>query len=259
MSPLAFARFIGFAVVRAWQGFWRNAMMSLAATATVILMLVLLSGLFISLAGLNSGLEFIESKVGVTAKLVDGLPGSQRDVLVRYAEGLPGVASVEYVSPDEAMDRLREAWRERGQTLDLGGADIDLYASIEITLVDADESAGVSAALAERSEVAQITTKQAEYDKLLDIIGVFRTIGVVALVLVGGGRLRPGSDRAVRGVPDAHRGEHPVPRHPVRGRARRRAGGQRARQLDQRPLQPLGGDLRPAAAGPRGPARVSET
>jgi cell division transport system permease protein len=185
MSPLAFARFIGFAVVRAWQGFWRNAMMSLAATATVILMLVLLSGLFISLAGLNSGLEFIESKVGVTAKLVDGLPGSQRDVLVRYAEGLPGVASVEYVSPDEAMDRLREAWRERGQTLDLGGADIDLYASIEITLVDADESAGVSAALAERSEVAQITTKQAEYDKLLDIIGVFRTIGVVALVLVG--------------------------------------------------------------------------
>ena len=36
-----FLRFCGFSVVRAWQGFWRNAMMSLAATATVILMLVL--------------------------------------------------------------------------------------------------------------------------------------------------------------------------------------------------------------------------
>jgi len=42
-------RFIAFAVIRAWQGFWRNAMMSLAATATVVLMLVLLSGLFIVL------------------------------------------------------------------------------------------------------------------------------------------------------------------------------------------------------------------
>ena len=53
---MAFFRFVGFAVVRAWQGFWRNAMMSLAATATVVLMLVLLSGLFIVISGLNSGL-----------------------------------------------------------------------------------------------------------------------------------------------------------------------------------------------------------
>ena len=57
-------------MVRAWQGFWRNAMMSLAATATVILMLVLLSGLFIVISGLNSGLDFIERKVAVTARLI---------------------------------------------------------------------------------------------------------------------------------------------------------------------------------------------
>ncbi len=70
---MAFARFIGFSVVRAWQGFWRNAMMSLAATATVILMLVLLAALFIVISGLNAGLEFIESKVAVTAQLEDNL------------------------------------------------------------------------------------------------------------------------------------------------------------------------------------------
>jgi cell division protein FtsX len=67
---VAFFRFVGFSGVRAWQGFWRNAMMSLATTATVILMLVLLAGLFIVITGLNSGLEFIESKVAVTARLV---------------------------------------------------------------------------------------------------------------------------------------------------------------------------------------------
>lgn len=185
MTPVAFARFIGFAVVRAWQGFWRNAMMSLAATATVILMLVLLSGLFIVIAGLNSGLEYIENKVGVTARLVGGLPQSQRDVLIAHAEGLPGVASVQYVSPEEAMRRLREAYRERGQTLDLGGAQITLYASIELTLVRPDASTAVATALAERPEVDRITTQQDQYDKLLNIIGVIRTVGIVALVLVG--------------------------------------------------------------------------
>jgi cell division transport system permease protein len=187
---MAFARFIGFAVVRAWQGFWRNAMMSLAATATVILMLVLLSGLFIVIGGLNSGLEFIESKVAVTAKLVDGLPDAQRDTLIRDAEQLPGVIGVIYVSPELALERLQEYYRSIGQELDLGTPEnLDtkdwLYGSIEITLATADASAGVADALADRTEVDRITTKQADYDKLIGIIGVFRTVGLVALSLVG--------------------------------------------------------------------------
>ena len=39
--------FIVFSLRRAWQGFWRNAMMSLAATATMVLMLMLLAGFWI--------------------------------------------------------------------------------------------------------------------------------------------------------------------------------------------------------------------
>jgi cell division transport system permease protein len=182
---MAFVRFIAFAVVRAWQGFWRNAMMSLAATATVVLMLVLLSGLFIVIGGLNSGLEFIESKVAVTARLVDKLPDPQRDVLIADVEVLPGVESVTYVSPEMALDRLRDQYRERGEELDLGGAEITLYASIEISLDNPEASESVSEALSDRDEVERITTKQADYDKLLGIIGVIRTVGIVALGLVG--------------------------------------------------------------------------
>src|SRR6187431_108143 len=105
---MPFLRFIGFSIVRAWQGSWRNAMMSLAATATVILMLVLLSALFIVITGLNSGLEFIESKVAVTAQLVDDLPVADRNELIAEVEAYPGVASVDYVSPERAMARLRQ-------------------------------------------------------------------------------------------------------------------------------------------------------
>jgi cell division transport system permease protein len=160
-------------------------MMSLAATATVVLMLVLLSGLFIVIGGLNSGLEFIESKVAVTARLVDELPDAQRDVLIADVEVLPGVESVTYVSPEMALDRLRDQYRERGEELDLGGAEITLYASIEISLDNPEASESVSEALSDRDEVERITTKQADYDKLLGIIGVIRTVGIVALGLVG--------------------------------------------------------------------------
>src|ERR671920_58109 len=135
---MGFARFIGFSVVRAWQGFWRNAMMSLAATATVILMLVLLAALFIVISGLNAGLEFIESKVAVTARLVDDLSDARLDRLVDEVEAMPGVASVDYVSPAEAMARLRASYREIGRELDLGDADspITQFASLEISLSD---------------------------------------------------------------------------------------------------------------------------
>ena len=182
MRPL---RFVAFSVVRAWQGFWRNAMMSLAATATVVLMLVLLSGLFIVLGGLQSGLQFIERKVGVTARLVDDLPQAQIDALKADIEQLNGVAKVTYVSPEIALERLKEAYREQGLTLDLGGAPITLYASVEIALTDPNFSGSVADALQGRPEVERITTRQVDYDKLLSIIGYIRTGGIIALVLVG--------------------------------------------------------------------------
>ena len=61
--------FLFFSVKRAWQGFWRNALMSLAATATMVLMLLLLAGFCIIQTGLLAGLQFTEQKVEVVAYL----------------------------------------------------------------------------------------------------------------------------------------------------------------------------------------------
>lgn len=183
---MGFARFVGFSVVRAWQGFWRNAMMSLAATATVILMLVLLAALFIVIAGLNSGLEFVESKVGVTAELEDGLTDGQAERFVAEIAALPGVDSVDYISPDEAWERLEAAFEERGETLDTGGATIQLQATIEIALTEPDMARDVTLALSERDDVVnRITTRQQEVDTLVGIINVIRTVGIGAVGLVG--------------------------------------------------------------------------
>jgi cell division transport system permease protein len=183
---VGFARFVGFSVVRAWQGFWRNAMMSLAATATVILMLVLLAALFIVIAGLNSGLEFVESKVGVTAELEDGLTDAETDAFVAEVAALPGVSDVDYISPDEAWERLEAAFEERGETLDTGGATIQLQATVEIGLTEPDFARDVTLALSERDDVVnRITTRQQEVDTLVGIINVIRTVGIGAVGLVG--------------------------------------------------------------------------
>ena len=67
--------FVVFSLRRAWQGFWRNALMSIAATATMVLMLVLLAGFWILQTGLLSALDFTEQKVEVTANVqIDATP-----------------------------------------------------------------------------------------------------------------------------------------------------------------------------------------
>src|SRR6185436_6511617 len=65
--------FLFFSISRAWQGFWRNAAMSLAATATMTLMLLLLAGFWIIQAGFLASLSYVEDKVGVVADLNDGI------------------------------------------------------------------------------------------------------------------------------------------------------------------------------------------
>ena len=106
--------FVTFSLRRAWQGFWRNAVMSLAATATMVLMLVLLAGFWIVLAGLNAGLEFVEQKVEIVAD-VRPERDEPRDRGLTSADGgtARGRAAWSTSAPDEALRRFQERLRSR--------------------------------------------------------------------------------------------------------------------------------------------------
>jgi cell division transport system permease protein len=84
------------------------------------------------------------------------------------------------------MERLRDSYREQGQELDLGGADstITLFASLEISPSDPNASSAIANRLSDSPHVVRILTKQAEYDTLLGVINLIRTIGLVAVGLV---------------------------------------------------------------------------
>jgi cell division transport system permease protein len=85
------------------------------------------------------------------------------------------------------MERLEASYREIGRELDLGdpSSNITLFASLEISLSDPEASGDVGAALSRSDDVERVLTKQAEYDTLLGIINVIRTVGIVGVGLVG--------------------------------------------------------------------------
>jgi len=178
--------FVWFSLKRAWQGFWRNAVMSLAATATMVLMLLLLAGFWIIQTGLLAGLEFTEQKVEVVAYLQPNVTETQVGTLRLELEGMPAVESVAYVTRDEALDRFRESMAAQGredltQYLDSN----PLYASMEVKLVDPSQVRSVGDALRDDPAVRNVINIEDLVERVLTVTSILRTAGTVLLVVVG--------------------------------------------------------------------------
>ncbi len=179
--------FIGFSLRRAWQGFWRNAVMSIAATATMILMLLLLSSFYVVLTGLNAGLEFVESKVEIVADLRPDATSADVDSLRAQVAGLPEVATVEYVDSTEALRRFRERLAAQGREDLTGFLDANpLPASLEVKLKDPKVFGTVVEVLRGRTDVVhRVLEIQSLVDRVLTITNLLRTGGLAVLGLVG--------------------------------------------------------------------------
>jgi len=179
-------RFVYFSVGRAWQGFWRNALMSLAATATMVLMLVLLSSFWVMLTGLNAGLQFVEQKVEIVADLRAYVSPTDVRALEAEIAAKPEVASVEYVSADEALARFRQRLAEQNREDLTKYVDTNpLPASLEVKLKDPRVYGDVADTLRAAPEVASVKEIQKLVDQVLTVTNILRTAGVVILALVG--------------------------------------------------------------------------
>ena len=178
-------RFVIFIARRAWQGVWRNAIMSLAATATMVLMLLLLSGFWIAQTGLLAGLDFVEQKVEVVADLRDGTTATEAARIRARLLARPEVADAVYVSPEDALARFRERLAEQGeedltQYLD----DNPLRASLEVKLVDAREFGDVIDLLVAEPAVESVKDIAGLVDRVLAVTDTMRTVGLVVLVAI---------------------------------------------------------------------------
>jgi cell division transport system permease protein len=177
--------FLVFSLKRAWQGFWRNALMSIAATATMVLMLMLLAGFWILRTGLQAGLDYTESKVEVVADLKDKTKLDEVAGITDRLVKLPEVASVHYVSQEEALANYRASLEEQGEEDFTKYLDNNpLPASLEVKLVDASVFSNVVELLRAEPAVAKVKEQQTTVDSLLTITNVLSTAGTVVLFII---------------------------------------------------------------------------
>ena len=160
--------------------------MSLAATATMVLMLLLLAGFWIMQTGLLAGLQFTEEKVQVVGYLQPNAQPNQIQGLREELAAMPQVASVEYVDRDAALDRFRSSMAAQGREDLTRYLDSNpLYASLEVKLVNPTDVRAVGEALRADPIVRNVINIEDLVDRVLTVTNLLRTAGTVILVIVG--------------------------------------------------------------------------
>ena len=180
--------FVVFSLRRAWQGFWRNALMSIAATATMVLMLVLLAGFWIIQTGLLSALDFTESKVEVQVNLqIDASPESIA-ALGEKIKAMTGVAGLTLVSREEALARFQKSMKDQGREDLSKFLDTNPFpASYEVKLIDPSYARAVAASLQPTKEptVRNVLDTKDTAQNVKSVTDILRTAGSVILVVIG--------------------------------------------------------------------------
>jgi cell division transport system permease protein len=178
--------FVVFSLKRAWQGFWRNAVMSIAATATMVLMLLLLAGFWIIQTGLQASLDYTESKVEVVAFLQDNVEPDEVDPIVARLRTMPEVVDVTYVSEEEALAQFRERLAEQGEEDFSKYLQVNpLHASLEVRLAQADNYTSVVSALrAEEPVVEEVKEQRQLAENVVTVTNALGTVGTVVLLVI---------------------------------------------------------------------------
>jgi cell division transport system permease protein len=176
--------FVAFSLRRAWLGFWRNGLMSLAATLTMVLMLVLLSGLIILLTGLNATLNFVQQEVQVVAYTKDS--ASQQDIsgLEISLQGMAQVTQVNFVSKDQAMKDFLARHPDEAEVINSLPTN-PLPASLQINLRDPNDYLDVATYLKSQPAVDRVLNIKQTVDQMVTVIGILRAGGTVILIVVG--------------------------------------------------------------------------
>ena len=181
---IRWATYIGTAAV---HGFTRNPAMSLASTLTVTLMLTLFAFFLTTDRGLQAAVGVLESKVELAAYIDDNAKVSDVLDMKKRIEADPAVARVEYVTKDQALQRLRDIAANRPDFTFTEISTNPLPASLEVKMAEAREAKRLAQDL--RAEIGKgviydVVDNPQVVDQLLTITRVLSVGGVAVLAMM---------------------------------------------------------------------------
>lgn len=180
-------RALSYAFDEAVASLWRGRQSGLLSTATIAIALFVLGGFLLVTSNLERlGAEWSRA-AEMSVYLDDAVTPPQRAAIEKILAPGSTVASVEFVSKDEALKRFKQTFADLSTTLDsLDGN--PLPASFEVRLVPADAAQNTVEALAVRLRgtpgISDVRYDRQWLDRLLGAVGLVRAIGFVLAAIL---------------------------------------------------------------------------
>lgn len=171
--------------------FVRNAWLAVAAIAVMVITLTIVLSSVIASATFNNTIQQITNKIDISVYLQDDLDEVRRDELVAQIQELDNVATVEYVSKEQALERYKEQNKENIELLQaISQTDNPLPASLQIKPENPDNFENIKTFL-ERPEIKELQSEETSYsgdrkeaiDKITAATQFLQRAGIVGIIV----------------------------------------------------------------------------
>jgi len=167
----------------AWKNIRRSPYQALAAILIMTLTFLAISFFTFLLVGSSKVINYFESKPQVTAFFKNEAKQSDINQLEDQLQTTGKIASIKFVSKDEALKIYREQNKNDPLLLDLVTADV-LPSSFEISTVKIEDMAAISNALNKSALVSDVIYQKDVVSTLTSWTSAIRKIGIVFVALL---------------------------------------------------------------------------
>lgn len=171
--------------------FVRNASLSIAAMAVMLITLTIILFSLIANATFSNTIQQITDRIDVSVYLKDAVTLPQKDQLIVDLKGIQNVKSVRYVSKDQALENYRQQNANNSDLLvAISQTDNPLPASISIKPKDPDKIVEIKNFL-EKPDIQALQSDPTSYsgdrkeaiDKITHATSFFRKAGAIGVVV----------------------------------------------------------------------------
>lgn len=179
----ALAASVGYAVHEGGVAFRRNGLMSAAAVTTILVALLALGASVLLAMNLSLLAARVQEQLVAVVYVKDGISPQRIEALRREIEQTPGVASVTFVSRQQALQRLQASLADNVDLRDVVRTN-PLPDSFEVRAIRAADLATVARGLADLPGVQDVTYGADVTDRVVAASRLARGVGVGATALL---------------------------------------------------------------------------
>ena len=165
---------------------FKNKKQAFTSLITMCLIMIFFGVCFVLIGNINHFVKQVEAKQGIQVFILNDATDEEIDELGEKISKLDGINTMEFVTKDQALERVEEWYGEKANLIQDINTDI-FPASYIITLTDLNLSEQVQNTIREMDNVKDITSSDVVMEKLVKLADGIKTgsyIIVAALIII---------------------------------------------------------------------------